>query len=225
MAKIFLIEDDEALAMGLLFTLEAEGYQTVRASGARQAREIFAQGGFDLILLDVMLPDGNGYDLCKEFKKSTDIPIVFLTSCDDELSIVMGLDGGGDDYVTKPFPLKVLISRIKAQLRRSSKDQSAKIRFGNLAVDLEQSQAFSGGKKISLTATELRLLATLVRHAGQTLTRTSMLDRLWDSKGEFVDDNTLSVHIRHLREKLDAAASTACIVTVRGVGYRMEVME
>ncbi|MCI9273571.1 MAG: response regulator transcription factor [Clostridiales bacterium] len=225
MAKIFLIEDDEALAMGLLFTLEQEGYQTVRASSARQAREIYAQGGFDLILLDVMLPDGNGYDLCKEFKQTSDIPIVFLTSCDDELNIVMGLDGGGDDYVTKPFLLKVLISRIKAQLRRSNKETSAQIHFGNLAVDLEQSKAFCGEKEISLTATELRLLATLVRHAGQTLTRTSLLDRLWDSKGEFVDDNTLSVHIRHLREKLDAAVSNACIVTVRGVGYRMEVME
>lgn len=225
MATILLIEDDEALAMGLLFTLEEEGYRAIRAAGARKARELFAQGGFDLILLDVMLPDGNGYELCKEFKSANDIPIVFLTSCDDEVNIVMGLDGGGDDYVTKPFQLKVLMSRIKAQLRRNRKEPLSLLRVGNLSVNLEQSKGTAGGKEIPLTGTELRLLAALVRHAGQTMTRTQLLDQIWDSKGEFIDDNTLSVHIRHLREKLDAAKCSACVVTVRGVGYRMEVME
>jgi DNA-binding response OmpR family regulator len=222
MARILLVEDDEALAVGLLFAFAQEGYKTVRAAGAVEARRIFAQDEFDIILLDVMLPDGNGYELCKEFRNVSNIPIVFLTSCDDELNVVMGLDGGGDDYVTKPFALRVLLSRIKAQLRRGSSSVPGSLHAGNVVLNLEQGRAFAGDEELPLTATELRLLGLFLRHAGQALTRGQLLGRLWDNKGEFIDDNTLSVHVRHLREKLDAAGSTVEIVTLRGIGYRLE---
>lgn len=223
MPAIFLVEDDASLAMGLLFTFEEEGFSTLHAKTAAEARAIFAQGGFDLIVLDVMLPDGNGYELCREFRKTSDVPIVFLTSCDDEINVVMGLDGGGDDYVTKPFQLKVLMSRIKAQLRRCARGQGGQLRAGNVLVEPEQSKAFAQGRELPLTVTELRLLTVFVRHAGQTMTRLQLLDRLWDNKGEFIDDNTLSVHVRHLREKLEAGSANVSIVTARGVGYRLEV--
>lgn len=220
MAKILLVEDDDALAMGLLFTLEGEGYDTAHAACAAQARRLLVEEDPDLILLDVLLPDGNGYDLCREIRRQSQTPIIFLTACDDELNVVMGLDGGGDDYVTKPFRLKILMSRIKAQLRRGV-PQTGPLRAGDVTIQLEQGKALCGGRELSLTATELRLLAVFVSHQGQTLTRAQLLNLLWDNKGEFVDDNTLSVHVRHLREKMEGAAPV--IVTVRGIGYRLEV--
>ena len=222
MPTIFLIEDDDALAAGLLFTFEEEGFTTLHAANAARARELFEQEPFDLIIMDVTLPDGNGYALCREFRTTSQVPIIFLTACDDEINIVMGLDGGGDDYVTKPFRLKVLMSRIKAQLRRVQTVESTLLRTGNLTVNLEQSKAYAGKAELFLTATELRLFTFLLRHSGQTLTRTQILNHLWDNRGEYIDDNTLSVHIRHLREKLESAGGTASIVTVRGIGYRLE---
>lgn len=222
MPTIFLIEDDDALAAGLLFTFEEEGFSTLHAPSAAKARELFAQEPFDLIILDVTLPDGNGYVLCREFRATSRVPIIFLTACDDEVNIVMGLDGGGDDYVTKPFRLKILMSRIKAQLRRVQAAESTFLRAGNVTVNLEQSKAYAGKSELFLTATELRLFTYLLRHSGQTLTRTQILNHLWDNRGEYIDDNTLSVHIRHLREKLENAGSDVSIVTVRGIGYRLE---
>lgn len=219
---LLLIEDDQALSMGLMYALEEEGYTMRHVATAAAAREAFEQGGFDLALMDVMLPDGNGYDLCRLLRRDSQVPVIFLTSCDEEVNIVMGLDTGGDDYVTKPFRLKELMSRIKAQLRRSSAVTSAVLAVGDLTLKTEQSQAFVGGQELQLTVTELRLLTILCRHAGQTLTRALLLDKLWDQKGSFVDDNTLSVHIRHLREKMQQAGSQVEIVTVRGIGYRLE---
>ena len=222
MSKILLVEDDNDLAAGLLFTFEEEGFQTSYAATAVEARAAFHQP-FDLVVLDIMLPDGSGYDLCRELRKTSDVPVIFLTSCDDEVNIVMGLDGGGDDYVTKPFQLKVLMSRIKVQLRRHSSAQ-APLATGNISLDTEQSRACVGEKELQLTVTEFRLLTLLVRNMGQIMTRKQLLDRLWDNRGDFVDDNTLSVHIRHLREKLEASGSTAVISTIRGLGYRLEVL-
>ena len=219
---ILLIEDDQALSMGLVFALEEEGYTPLHAETAQAAQRYFAEGGFDLVLMDVMLPDGNGYDLCRQLRKRSNVPVIFLTSCDDEVNIVMGLDTGGDDYVTKPCRLKELMSRIKAQLRRSSTAVTPVVSVGDVTLKTEQSQAFVEGRELQLTVTELRLLTILCRHAGQTMTRAILLDKLWDNKGSFVDDNTLSVHIRHLREKLQAAGSRTEIVTVRGIGYRLE---
>ncbi len=223
MPQILLVEDDYALAVGLLFTFEEEGYQTIHAPTAQKAMEAFRENKIDLIVLDVMLPDGNGYALCKNIRKTSDVPIIFLTSCDDEVNIVMGLDGGGDDYVTKPFQLRVLMSRIKAQLRRQQGDISGVIRAGRLAVYPEQCKAYVEDAELMLTATEYRLLYQLLRNRGKTMTRKMLLDLLWDGKGEFVDDNTLSVHVRHLREKLSQVTDDALITTVRGIGYRLEV--
>lgn len=221
MSRILLVEDDGDLAAGLLFTFEEEGFETLHAATAKDALAAFHEP-FDLAVLDIMLPDGSGYDLCRALRKTSNVPVIFLTSCDDEVNIVMGLDGGGDDYVTKPFQLKVLMSRIKAQLRRQSAAQSRSFTAGNLSIDPERSRACVGGKELPLTATEFRLLSILVAHTGQIMTRQQLLDILWDGRGEFVDDNTLSVHIRHLREKTEAALCTAKIHTVRGLGYRLE---
>jgi DNA-binding response OmpR family regulator len=170
-----------------------------------------------------MLPDGNGFDLCRELRKISDVPVIFLTSCDDEINIVMGLDGGGDDYVTKPFQLKVLMSRIKAHLRRLNSVQTSAPQAGNVRLDAQQNRAYIGQEELQLTVTEFRLLTLLVFHMGQIMTRKQLLDQLWDNRGDFIDDNTLSVHTRHLREKLDTAGSTAVISTIRGLGYRLEV--
>jgi len=221
MSRIFLVEDDNDLATGLLFTFEEEGYQTIHAATFREAKTMLDEP-FDLIVLDIMLPDGNGYELCRELRKISNVPIIFLTSCDDEVNIVMGLDGGGDDYVTKPFQLKVLMSRIKAHLRRTNPIQTLP-QTGNVRLDTQRNRAYIGQSELQLTATEYRLLSLLVRHAGQILTRQQILGNLWDNKGDYIDDNTLSVHIRHLREKLDTAGCTAIISTIRGLGYRMEV--
>jgi len=222
MSRILLIEDDNDLAIGLLFTFEEEGFQTNRAATVAEARTAFREP-FDLAVLDIMLPDGNGYDLCREMRKISDMPVIFLTSCDDEVNIVMGLDGGGDDYVTKPFQLKVLMSRIKAHLRRHNSVQTSAPQAGNVRLDAQQNRAYIGQEELQLTVTEFRLLTLLVYHMGQIMTRKQLLDQLWDNRGDFIDDNTLSVHTRHLREKLDTAGSTAVISTIRGLGYRLEV--
>jgi len=222
MSRIFLIEDDNDLATGLLFTFEEDGFQTIRAATASEARAAFREP-FDLVVLDIMLPDGNGFDLCRELRTISDVPVIFLTSYDDEINIVMGLDGGGDDYVTKPFQLKVLMSRIKAHLRRHNSAQTSVPQAGNVRLDAQRSRACIGQEELQLTSTEFRLLVLLATHTGQIMTRKQLLDLLWDNRGDFIDDNTLSVHIRHLREKLDAAGSTAVISTIRGLGYRLEV--
>lgn len=224
MNRILLVEDDNDLAAGLLFTFEEEGFAAVRAATAEQARALFNEP-FDAVVLDIMLPDGSGYDLCRELRKKSDVPVIFLTSCDDEINIVMGLDGGGDDYVTKPFQLKVLMSRIKAHLRRQSSIQTIPTQAGNVQLDSLRSIALIGQNELPLTATEYRILTMFVTHAGQIITRQQFLTKLWDNKGNFIDDNTLSVHIRHLREKLDAAGSTVKVSTIRGLGYRLEVKE
>ena len=221
MPTILLVEDDAALSAGLTYTLEEE-YAVLHARTAEQAREAFQNGSFDLVLLDVALPDGNGYDLCRELRARSDKPVIFLTACDDEASIVRGLDMGGDDYVTKPFRLKELMSRVKAQLRRGTASASAVLTAGNLKIIPQQSRAEVAGKELSLTMTEYRLLSVFCLHLGQTLTRASLLDKLWDNRGEFIDDNTLSVHVRHLREKMNDAGCTAEIITARGIGYRLE---
>lgn len=220
MKRILLVEDDPDLAAGLLFTLKEEGYETKHAANKKEACSLLSEP-FDLAVLDVMLPDGSGFDLCREIRQRSDMPVLFLTSRDDELDIVKGLDGGGDDYVTKPFRLRVLLSRIKALLRRSGTETPAQL--GNVRLDLEKGRAYVGSAELLLTSTEYRLLSMLVSHAGRILQRGQILSSLWDCRGEYIDDNTLSVHIRHLREKLTAAGSTAVIVTVRGLGYRMEM--
>ncbi|MDE7294626.1 MAG: response regulator transcription factor [Oscillospiraceae bacterium] len=206
MPKILLAEDDESLGFGLKYSLEKEGFSVTLADSKKSAEQLL-DNSVDLLLLDIMLPDGSGYDICKNVRKIRDVPVIFLTACDSEVNVITGLDMGADDYICKPFRLGELLSRINAVLRRYRKSDN----------NTEFPESFSEDAE-GLTAIESRLLRFLRANKGQTLTRLQILNKLWDNKGEFVDDNTLSVHISRLREKVGAEK----IVTVRGVGYRWE---
>lgn len=212
--KLLLVEDDIFLRDGLCELLRREGYAVDCAKTCREARRLAAENHYHLIILDIMLPDGSGLDLCTGWRSSgKDTPILFLTAKDEEVQVVRGLDAGGDDYVTKPFRLSELLSRIRALLRRK---QPAVYEKGGLRIDLQAMSVFYKGEKVFLTPTEFQLLSTLVRHAGKVLTRTMLLQTIWDDGGLFIDDNTLSVHMSRLREKIGGDY----IYTVRGVGYR-----
>ena len=195
MSTILLAEDDNTLRKNITMALETEGYNVIAVSTTEKAGELAAQA--DLLILDVMLPDGNGIELCRHLRRTIKAPVIFLTSCDDEADIIRGLDSGGDDYITKPFRLRELFSRIRANLRR--------------IPDVPQ---------LDLTALEQKLLNYLMQNRGQFLTRDQILEYLWDSKGTFVNDNTLSVNISRLREKLNSAEGCGTIVTKRGIGYK-----
>ena len=215
--KIFLLEDDAYLRDGLSEMLSGQGYAVTAAETISQARGIIASGVFDLIILDVMLPDGNGFDFCTEIRESgNNIPILFLTACDDEIQIVRGLDAGADDYVTKPFKLLELMSRVRALLRRNSAGNV--IKSSDLAINTSNMTVKKNGEIIFVTKTEFQILSTLIRNNGIIVTRAMLLQSIWDDNGDFIDDNTLSVHISRLREKIGAEH----IKTVRGVGYRWE---
>ena len=213
--KILLVEDDIYLREGLCELLLKEGYDPVSATNYAEGKRLFESGKYDLAILDVMLNDGNGLELCSFIReKGSDLPILFLTACDEEFQIVRGLDAGADDYVTKPFRLLELLSRIRALLRR--KTASASYQSGDISVDLNNMTVRKGGENLFLTPTEFQILSALVRNSGAIVTRSSLLERIWDSDGNFIDDNTLSVHISRLREKIGAQH----IATVRGTGYR-----
>mgnify|MGYP002514725294 CR=1 FL=1 len=220
---ILLVEDDFALAMGTEYALQAEGYTVFHASTVAEARK-YADDKLDLILLDVMLPDGTGYDFCKEVReKGIMIPIIFLSAVAEEVNIVQGLGLGADDYVTKPYRVKELLSRVAANIRRyryinkvdKSKDSYV---FGKHTFLVKEYRLLYEGKSVECTPNELRLLKELIQHEGQVLTRSQLLERLYDVEDAFVDDNTLSVNMKRLRDKLSEDADW--IETVRGIGYR-----
>ena len=178
-----------------------------------------------MAILDITLPDGTGYDVCRMIKSREDLPILFLTACDDEVNVVMGLDMGADDYITKPFRIRELISRIKSILRRYGKQSGDEniFRAGNVTVDLKKAKVMKNQKEVILTAMEYRLLLTLINHRGQVLSRSQLLEGIWDVAGDFVNDNTLTVYIKRIREKLeDDPAAPKLIKTVRGLGYCLE---
>lgn len=215
--KILIVEDDMYLREGLEELLTKEGYEPACAKNCAEARTLFKEVAFDLVILDVMLPDGNGLDLCGFIRSTgTDVPILFLTACDEEFQIVRGLDAGADDYVTKPFRLLELLSRIRALLRRKS--ASTTYQFGDIILDTANMTVKKGGENLFLTPTEYQILSALIQNSGVIVTRASLLQRIWDSDGNFIDDNTLSVHISRLRDKIGAQH----IATVRGTGYRWE---
>lgn len=226
MTRLFLLEDDEALAEALAWALEKNDFAVTRAATLAEARKLLAGGEFALLVLDVGLPDGSGFGLCRELRAAgSAVPILFLTAADEEVSIIRGLDGGGDDYMTKPFQLGELCSRLRALLRRAGAAPAgaAVLRSGPVSIDLAGCRASLGGRTLDLTAAEYRLLCLLVRNAGRTLTRRAILDALWDGSGDFVDDNTLSVYVRRLRAKIeDDPAHPRRLITVRGFGYRWE---
>ena len=214
--KILVTEDDAFLRDGLCEMLKKEGYNVVTAGTIDDAKECFLKEHFNLVILDVMLPDGNGFDMCAFIRsKNENVPILFLTACDDEVQVVRGLDAGADDYVTKPFKLLELLSRIRALLRRS---KASVYNCENISVDINTMTVKRDGENIFVTPTEFQILSALIRNSGVIVTRSVLLENIWDEGGSFIDDNTLSVHISRLREKI----GTEHIVTVRGIGYRWE---
>ena len=221
--KILFVEDDQAIALGLVYSLEKEGYEVIHCVSQKAALGLLEAQVFDLLLLDVSLPDGDGYTICKQAKHLHDVPVIFLTALDDEVNVVMGLDLGGDDYVTKPFRIKELLSRIKSVLRRYQKDALDIVQIQHLEIHIREGKVYREGSEVFLTALEYRLLMVFVNHQGQVLSRSQLLEGIWDVAGDFVNDNTLSVYIKRLREKLEKdAAEGEVIKTIRGRGYRME---
>ena len=225
MQKILLLEDDISLVDGLTYSLKKNGYEIEVARTIKEAFGLLGeQSDFDLLLFDVTLPDGNGFTLCEKLRESgNQVPIIFLTASDEETSVIRGLDCGGDDYITKPFKLGELCSRIRALLRRSSLGSTGAnvLRSGALAVKLAEGRAYVGGEPAEFTGAEYRLLCLLLQNSGRVLTRGVLLDRLWDGAGNYVDDNTLSVYVRRLREKLEKNPSKPeHLITVRGSGYQ-----
>ncbi|MGN7412881.1 response regulator transcription factor [Paenibacillus sp. SAF-068] len=223
MNRLLLVEDDENLVFGIEYTLSSEGYRVSQAGSLTEARHVLHNEAIDLLLLDVNLPDGSGYQLCREIRETSQVPIIFLTALDEEANVVAGLEIGADDYVTKPVRTKELLSRIKAVLRRNQRSQQEVNIWcsGDIQVRLLEGTVFKKNEEITLTALEYRLLLMLITHPKQICRRDSLLSHLWDMSGEFVDDNTLSVHIRRLREKMEIVPATPeYIVTVRGVGYK-----
>ncbi len=215
--KILIIEDDATIRSGLKYCLEYENFEVVEAIGLDSLNKL---DNVSLILLDVNLPDINGFDLFKKIKEIKNIPIIFLTANDLEPSIVMGLDMGADDYVTKPFKTRELISRIKNVLRRNNNFDVIKIK--NIVIDLKQAKVFKNGKDVNLTALEYKILLTLALNPNQVFTRERILADIWDVNEEYVYDNTLTVYIKRIREKIeDDVTNPKIILTVRGIGYKI----
>lgn len=223
MEQILIVEDDETIALGIEYALNREGFKTRICRDFDSAREDILGGEYLLILLDVNLPGGSGFDLCKLIRSRGDTPVIFLTVCDDEVNTIMGLDLGADDYIAKPFRVRELISRINSVLRRYNRqpEQAAGIAVGGLRINPAEARVYKNGEPIALTAQEYKLLLTLAHHRGQVLTRNQILREIWDLAGDFVSDNTLTVYIKRLREKIeDDPREPKIIQTVRGLGYR-----
>lgn len=226
MSKILLLEDDISLVDGLKYSLKKNGFDVEVARTVCEAIKYLAEiSKYDLLILDVTLPDGTGFEVCEKVRKQNQqIPIIFLTASDEEVNIIRGLDSGGDDYVTKPFKLGELCSRIRALLRRagvSNVEKSVSIECGDITIDLLGNCVSMKDRILDLTSAEYRLLCLLVRNANRVITRDIILNELWDDTGNFVDDNTLSVYVRRLREKVEADPShPEHLITVRGFGYQ-----
>ena len=223
MKKILVVEDDLALSAGLCFELDSGGDLTVAAYNSQKARQLLTGDHFDFALLDVNLPDGNGFDLCRKIKAQyPELPVIFLTANDLETDVLNGFDMGAEDYVTKPFNMQILLRRVEVALRRSSTQPAApqadRWSDGWLTLDFSALTALRGEEKLAITPNEYKLLKYLTEHTGQILTRQQLLDRLWDSDGNFIDDHTLTVTMNRLRAKIEDDAHTY-IKTVRGMGY------
>lgn len=221
MKRIFLVEDDPDIARNLGRLLGAEGFAVTRAAGQGEALAALAGGGFDLALVDISLPDGNGFTVCTAIKQAMDIPVLFLTASGEEASVVTGLTMGADDYIVKPFRPRELVARIRAALRQYGRAATA-FRVGGLQVDTANGTVTRDGQEVFLSALEYRLLLAFVNNPRAVLTRERLLAELWDAAGEFVNDNTLTVYIKRLRDKIEPdPAAPRYILTVRGLGYRL----
>ena len=221
MTHLFLVEDDQAIAKNLMILLQMEGFIVTHAVNKREAFTLLSKNKFDVALVDISLPDGNGFTVCTEIKSKQAIPVIFLTASDDEASVVTGLDMGADDYVIKPFRPRELLARIRNALRKSGHGQTT-FEVSGLYVDIAGGVVRKNGKEVFLSALEYRLLLVFVINPKNILTREHLLDELWDAAGEFVNDNTLTVYIKRLREKIEKDPThPEMILTVRGIGYRL----
>nr|WP_253198265.1 response regulator transcription factor [Clostridium sp. CF011] len=223
-----MVEDDLSIIAGLEFSLRKNGFHIALARTVRECFLMLSDKKYDLLLLDLTLPDGSGFDICKKVRQSSDVPIIFLTASDEEVNIVMGLDIGGDDYITKPFKLNELISRVNALLRRSHipSQEPIELKSNDITIKLLESRVFKDSKEIELTTAEYRLLRLLMQNQNIVLTRNVILDKLWDNNGNFIDDNTLSVYVRRLRMKIeDNADKPKFLLTIRRLGYKWSVLK
>lgn len=225
--KILMIEDDLSLINGLSFAIKKQGYDLDIARTVLETDMVFADGKYDLVILDVSLPDGSGFDICKKIRQTSKVPIIFLTAADEETDIIMGLDIGGDDYITKPFKLAVLLSRINAILRRSNNfnQTDTELNSNGITVKLLKSEVYKSGERIDLTTGEYKLLCMFMENPNIVLSADRILGRLWDCDENYVDNNTLTVYIRRLRTKIeDNPSEPKMIQTVRGMGYKWSVL-
>ena len=227
MKRIFFAEDDLSLIGGLTFVLKKQGYETEVARTSLEARRIWKDGRYDLVILDVSLPDGSGYDLCRFIRETSKVPIIFLTAADEETDIIMGLDIGGDDYITKPFKLAVFLSRVNALLRRSenfdgnSGQENVELSSGGITVQRLKGEVYKDGVKLDLTAGEYKLLCLFMENPDMVLSPEQILGRLWDHEEKYIDSSTLTVYIRRLRTKIeDDPGEPKKIITVRRMGYK-----
>lgn len=222
--QIFVLEDDNAIGMGLIYSLENEGYSVTLAKDVKSALNIINEKEFALYILDLTLPDGSGYDVCRRIKEIGDLPVIFLTAYDDEVNVVMGFEMGADDYISKPFRVKELLVRIKSVLRRYNKESNDGIvKIRDLVIYTNEAKVYKNGTEIILTAMEYRLLLILLNNRGRVLSRNQLLENIWDIDGDFVEDNTLTVYIKRLRDKIEEEPTKPDIIkTVRGLGYVIE---
>lgn len=222
--KILVLEDDQSIGMGLEYSISNEGYEVDLAPSVKRANELIEKNEYSLFILDLTLPDGSGYEVCKKIKAMGDYPVIFLTAMEDEVNVVMGLELGGDDYITKPFRIKELMARIKTVLRRYGKNTSDGIvRIRNLEINTKDMSVTKDGQPIILTSMEYRLLLTFVNNMDRVLIRTRILEELWDIDCDFINDNTLTVYIGRLRNKIeDDPSSPKLLKTIRGMGYILE---
>ena len=228
MKRIFFVEDDQSLIKGLSFALAKQGYETDIARTKLEAERLWQDGKYDLVILDVSLPDGSGYDICKKIRQTSKTPIIFLTAADEETDVIMGLDIGGDDYITKPFKLSIFLSRVNALLRRSSnfEQPNTELSSNGIKADLLTRKVCKNGTEIDLTAGEYKLLCLFMENPNIVLSPEQILSRLWDCDENYIDNSTLTVYIRRLRKKIeDDPADTQNIVTVRRMGYKWNAKE
>lgn len=218
--KLLLVEDNESIILGLEYLLEGEGYEYKTAKTFGEAQALFNSEYFDMALLDISLPDGDGFELCRRLKKTQEIPVIFLTAREEENDVVKGFDIGADDYIQKPFRNRELVSRIKNVLRRSGKDNDV-LCCKFLKLDTKTGKAYSRGEEVILTKLEYRILSSMMNNQGKLFTRDEILAGIWDAAGNFVNDNTLTVTMKRLREKI-GDSDGEIIKTVRGMGYRIE---
>ena len=228
MSRILLLEDDLSLVNGLSFAFKKQGFELEVARTVKEADVLWTEGSYDLLVLDVSLPDGTGFEFCEKVRQSSKVPIIFLTASDEEVNIIMGLDMGGDDYITKPFKLGVLVSRINALLRRA-KDfnvSDTELQANGIRVLLLQGQVFKNGQLLDLTAAEYKLLCLFMRNPNIVLTKEQILDKLWDCEGNYIDSSTLTVYMRRLRMKVeDDPGNPRMLLTIRGMGYKWNITE